>query len=168
MAQPFTSIWLISQTKGKKLIRDEQLSKMKNLIREIQLNWTSIILCIVRVIWYRIQEKEKEEYLKRVDGATVRGNDVFVIGELESADSIGLNATCERFWAQLARFSVSDLLPHFPSIFWFFFHFSLSLSDSLSSSNLTRIRENSELLVAGNFWFSIKKKTYSISISFYF
>lgn len=27
---------------------------------------------------------------------------------------------------------------------------SLSLSDSLSSSNLTRIRENSELLVAGN------------------
>lgn len=49
----------------------------------------------------------------------MRGDEVFVIGELERLDPGGLDSIRERIWAELARFSVSDLPPHFRSIFFF-------------------------------------------------
>ena len=58
----------------------------------------------------------------------MRRDDIFVIRNLESANSIGLNASSEGFWAKYAPFSVSDLLPHSPSILLLLLHsFSSSI-----------------------------------------
>lgn len=44
-------------------------------------------------------------------------DNVFMIGKLQSADSIGFNTICKRIRAEFTRFSISNILPHSPSIF---------------------------------------------------
>lgn len=44
-------------------------------------------------------------------------DNVLVIGKLQRAGSIGFNTICERIWAEFSRFSISNILPHSPSIF---------------------------------------------------
>lgn len=55
--------------------------------------------------------------LKRVDRAFVGRDNVFVIGELERSDAAGFDPVREGTWADSARFSLLDLLPHSSSIF---------------------------------------------------
>lgn len=64
-------------------------------------------------------EEELDRHLKGVYGAFVRGEKVFVIGQLELRDAVGLDPIGETIWAQISKFPVSDLLPrmHFLSIF---------------------------------------------------
>lgn len=56
-------------------------------------------------------------YLKRVDGSSVRGDNIFVIREMEISDSAGFNSIGEGIRAGFSRFSVSDFPPHFRGIF---------------------------------------------------
>lgn len=84
----------------------------------------------------------KSMYLKGVDGALVRGHDVFVIRQLQLRNAIGFYAIDEIVRAHFPTFPVSDLLPHMRmhvrSIFdWFQLdHNYHSLSLCLSSSLL--------------------------------
>lgn len=57
------------------------------------------------------------KYLERIDRASVRRNDLLVIGELKIGNPIRLDAIGKGIRADLTRFSVSDALPHFRSIF---------------------------------------------------
>lgn len=56
-------------------------------------------------------------YLERVDGASVRGDNVFVIRELEICGPDGFNPMFKEIGAGFTRFSVSDFLPHSRRIF---------------------------------------------------
>lgn len=58
----------------------------------------------------------KRGYLKGIDGASVRRNDVFIIGELEIGNPIGFDPTWKGIRTDFTHFSISDILPHFPSI----------------------------------------------------